>query len=114
MLLQGYYDTMDAGYLDEFGYIYVTARDDDIINVAGHRISTAALEDIILAHADVVDAAVVGVPDHTKGEVPLCLYVRREGTLIMHSEGILKEAFIIFNECRRPTNFSLYNINFNV
>ncbi|XP_011149016.1 acyl-CoA synthetase short-chain family member 3, mitochondrial isoform X2 [Harpegnathos saltator] len=73
----GYYDTMDAGYIDEMGHIYVTARDDDIINVAGHRISTAALEDIILAHDDVVDAAVVGVPDHTKGEVPLCLYVKR-------------------------------------
>ncbi|XP_014469725.1 PREDICTED: acyl-CoA synthetase short-chain family member 3, mitochondrial isoform X2 [Dinoponera quadriceps] len=73
----GYYDTMDAGYIDELGHVYVTARDDDIINVAGHRISTAALEDIILAHADVVDAAVVGVPDHTKGEVPLCLYVKR-------------------------------------
>ncbi|KYM77791.1 Acyl-CoA synthetase short-chain family member 3, mitochondrial [Atta colombica] len=74
----GYYDTMDAGYIDEFGYVYVTARDDDIINVAGHRISTSALEDIILGHADVVDAAVIGVPDHMKGEVPLCLYVRRE------------------------------------
>lgn len=74
----GYYDTMDAGYIDEYGYVYVTARDDDIINIAGHRISTAALEDIVLAHSDVVDAAVVGVPDHTKGEVPLCLYIRRE------------------------------------
>lgn len=79
--LQGYYNTMDAGYIDELGYVYVTARDDDIINVAGHRISTAALEDIILAHPDVVDAAVVGVPDHTKGEVPLCLYVTRDGNL---------------------------------
>lgn len=74
---------MDAGYIDELGHVYVTARDDDIINVAGHRISTAALEDIILAHADVVDAAVVGVPDHTKGEVPLCLYVKRCGALIL-------------------------------
>lgn len=68
---------MDAGYIDEFGYVYVTARDDDIINVAGHRISTAALEDIILSHTDVADAAVVGVPDPTKGEVPLCLYVKK-------------------------------------
>jgi len=71
---------MDAGYIDDFGYIYVTARDDDIINVAGHRISTAALEDVILGHDDIVDAAVIGIPDHTKGEVPLCLYVRREGS----------------------------------
>jgi propionyl-CoA synthetase len=71
---------MDAGYIDDFGYIYVTARDDDIINVAGHRISTAALEDVILGHNDIADAAVIGIPDHTKGEVPLCLYVRREGS----------------------------------
>ncbi|XP_033213389.1 acyl-CoA synthetase short-chain family member 3, mitochondrial [Belonocnema kinseyi] len=73
----GYYDTMDAGYIDEFGYVYVTARDDDVINVAGHRLSTSALEDVILRHSDVVDAAVVGVPEHTKGEIPLCLYVMR-------------------------------------
>lgn len=71
----GYYDTMDVGYKDEFGYVYVMARDDDIINVAGHRLSTSALEDIAMGHPDVADAAVVGVPDPTKGEVPLCLYV---------------------------------------
>ena len=70
---------MDAGYIDEFGYVYVTARDDDVINVAGHRLSTSALEDVILRHCDVVDAAVVGVPEHTKGEIPLCLYVMRNG-----------------------------------
>ncbi|XP_014215554.1 acyl-CoA synthetase short-chain family member 3, mitochondrial [Copidosoma floridanum] len=74
----GYYDTMDAGYVDEFGYVYVTARDDDVINVAGHRLSTSALEDVILSHPEVVDAAVVGVPEHTKGEIPLCLYVTRD------------------------------------
>lgn len=66
---------MDAGYIDEYGYIYVTARDDDVINVAGHRISTSALEDVVLSHSDVADAAVVGVPEFTKGEVPLCLFV---------------------------------------
>lgn len=95
MLLQGYYDTMDAGYIDKFGYIYVTARDDDIINVAGHRISTAALEDIILAHGDVVDAAVVGVPDHTKGEIPLCLYVKREGTLVIYLEDKRSDNYVM-------------------
>ncbi|KAK9890129.1 hypothetical protein WA026_008938 [Henosepilachna vigintioctopunctata] len=76
----GYYDTMDAGYIDEYGYIYVTARDDDVINVAGHRISTSALEDVVLAHPDVVDATVVGVPEPTKGEVPLCLFVMKKDT----------------------------------
>ncbi|KAL1131229.1 hypothetical protein AAG570_010847, partial [Ranatra chinensis] len=73
----GYYDTMDAGYQDEMGYVYVTARDDDVINVAGHRLSTSALEDVVLSHQDIVDAAVIGVPEPTKGHVPLCLYIRR-------------------------------------
>lgn len=77
--IQGYYDTMDVGYKDEFGYVYVMARDDDVINVAGHRLSTSALEDVVLAHPDIVDAAVVGVPDPTKGEIPLCLYIMKEG-----------------------------------
>lgn len=70
---------MDAGYRDEFGYIYVTARDDDVINVAGHRLSTAALEDVILSHPSVADAAVIGVPEPTKGEIPLCLYLLKSG-----------------------------------
>lgn len=72
---------MDAGYVDEFGYVYVTARDDDVINVAGHRLSTSALEDVVLGHPQIVDAAVVGVPEPTKGEIPLCLYVMRDGEL---------------------------------
>lgn len=80
-MLQGYYDTMDAGYKDENDYIFVTARDDDVINVAGHRISTLSLEDAILRHPDVADAAVFGVPEATKGEVPLCLYVTKDGVV---------------------------------
>lgn len=68
---------MDAGYVDEFGYVYVTARDDDVINVAGHRLSTAALEDVVLAHPDIADATVVGVPEPTKGDIPLCLFVTK-------------------------------------
>lgn len=70
---------MDAGYKDENGYVYVTARDDEVINVAGHRLSTAALEDVVLQHKDVADAAVIGVPEATKGEVPLCLFVMKPG-----------------------------------
>lgn len=75
----GYYDTMDAGYVDEYGYMYVTARDDDVINVAGHRLSTAALEDVIMGHPDVGDATVIGVPEPTKGEVPFCFFVLKPG-----------------------------------
>lgn len=66
---------MDAGYKDDRGYIFVTARDDDVINVAGHRLSTSSLEDAVLRHKDVVDVAVFGVPEPTKGQVPLCLYI---------------------------------------
>lgn len=76
---------MDAGYKDEYGYIYVTARDDDVINVAGHRLSTSALEDVVLSHPDVADAAVVGAPEPTKGEIPLCLYVMKKGILVIVS-----------------------------
>jgi Acyl-coenzyme A synthetases/AMP-(fatty) acid ligases len=68
---------MDAGYYDENGYIYVTARDDDVINVAGHRLSTSALEDVVLSHPDVGDTAVIGVPEPTKGEIPFCLYIKK-------------------------------------
>lgn len=75
---EGYYDTMDAGYKDENGYIFITARDDDVINVAGHRISTLSLEDAVLRHPDVADAAVFGVPEPTKGEVPCCLYIIKD------------------------------------
>lgn len=69
---------MDAGYKDEFGYVYVTARDDDVINVAGHRLSTSAIEDVALAHPDIADATVIGVPEPTKGDIPLCLYVTKK------------------------------------
>lgn len=70
---------MDAGFRDAYGYVYVTARDDDVINVSGHRLSTSALEDVVMAHPDVIDCAVVGVPEPTRGEVPLCLFIMRQG-----------------------------------
>ncbi|CAH0554807.1 unnamed protein product [Brassicogethes aeneus] len=74
----GYYDTMDIGYIDDEGLIYITARSDDVINVAGHRLSTLALENVVLSHPNVANACVIGVPDPIKTEVPLCLYVRNE------------------------------------
>lgn len=84
---------MDAGYKDENGYIFVTARDDDVINVAGHRISTSSLEDAVLRHNDVADAAVFGVPEHTKGEIPVCLYVIKNGEFLIFF-GIFKNNFL--------------------
>ncbi|XP_026765770.2 acyl-CoA synthetase short-chain family member 3, mitochondrial isoform X1 [Pangasianodon hypophthalmus] len=71
----GYYDTMDAGYVDEEGFVYIMSRSDDVINVAGHRLSTGALEECLLQHPGVVDCAVLGLEDSLKGHVPLALCV---------------------------------------
>uniref|UniRef100_A0A8C0W208 Acyl-CoA synthetase short-chain family member 3, mitochondrial n=1 Tax=Castor canadensis TaxID=51338 RepID=A0A8C0W208_CASCN len=74
----GYYDTMDAGYMDEEGYLYVMSRVDDVINVAGHRISAGAIEESVLSHGTVADCAVVGKEDPLKGHVPLALCVLKK------------------------------------
>jgi propionyl-CoA synthetase len=73
----GYYETGDAGYIDEDGYIYIMARTDDVINVAGHRLSTGQIEEILSGHPDVAECAVIGIADDLKGQIPLgfiCLY----------------------------------------
>ena len=75
----GYYWTYDAGYKDEDGYLWVMSRTDDIINVAGHRLSTGGMEEVLAAHPDVAECAVVGVADELKGEVPLGLIVLKSG-----------------------------------
>jgi len=75
----GYYKTADAGYIDEDGYLWIMSRTDDIINVAGHRLSTGALEEVLAGHADVAECAVIGVADQLKGEVPLGLVVLKKG-----------------------------------
>ena len=72
----GYYETGDAGMLDEDGYLYIMSRTDDVINVAGHRLSTGAMEEVIANHPDVAECAVIGVSDALKGQLPvgfLCL-----------------------------------------
>jgi propionyl-CoA synthetase len=75
----GYYQTADAGYIDEDGYVFVMTRTDDIINVAGHRLSTGAIEEVLAAHADVAECAVIGVADALKGQVPLGFLVLKAG-----------------------------------
>ena len=75
----GYYQTADAGYIDEDGYVFVMARTDDIINVAGHRLSTGAMEEVLAAHPDVAECAVIGVADELKGQVPLGFVVLKAG-----------------------------------
>jgi propionyl-CoA synthetase len=75
----GYYLTGDAGYEDEDGYLYIMSRVDDIINVAGHRLSTGAMEEVLAGHPDVAECAVVGVADALKGEIPVGFVVTKAG-----------------------------------
>jgi propionyl-CoA synthetase len=75
----GYYKTADAGFCDEDGYLYVMGRTDDIINVAGHRLSTGGMEEVLAAHPDVAECAVVGIKDELKGEVPCGFAVLKAG-----------------------------------
>jgi propionyl-CoA synthetase len=75
----GYYQTADAGYLDDAGYVFVMARTDDIINVAGHRLSTGAMEEVLASHPDVAECAVIGVADELKGQLPVGFLVLKAG-----------------------------------
>ncbi len=75
----GYYETGDAGYIDADGYIYIMARTDDVINVAGHRLSTGGMEEVLASHPDVGECAVIGVRDELKGQVPLGLVCLNKG-----------------------------------
>jgi propionyl-CoA synthetase len=75
----GYYHTADAGYIDEDGYVFVMTRTDDIINVAGHRLSTGGIEEVLAAHPDVAECAVIGVADSLKGQVPIGFLVLKAG-----------------------------------
>ncbi|GHD04915.1 propionyl-CoA synthetase [Tianweitania populi] len=75
----GYYKTADAGIIDDDGYIFIMSRTDDIINVAGHRLSTGAMEEVVAAHPNVAECAVIGIADPLKGQVPLGLVVLNSG-----------------------------------
>ncbi|MGN8020687.1 propionyl-CoA synthetase [Phyllobacterium sp. 22229] len=87
----GYYKTADAGIIDEDGYIYIMSRTDDIINVAGHRLSTGSMEEVLSSHPDVAECAVIGIADHLKGQVPC-------GFIVLKS-GVTRAAADIEQEC---------------
>jgi propionyl-CoA synthetase len=82
----GYYKTADAGYKDADGYVYVMSRTDDIINVAGHRLSTGGMEEVLASHPDVAECAVLGIKDELKGEVPCGFIVLKAGVTKAPSE----------------------------
>ncbi len=93
----GYYQTGDAGYIDADGYIYVMSRTDDVINVAGHRLSTGAMEEVLAAHPDVAECAVIGVADEMKGQLPLGFLVLKAG-VARRPEEIVRETVDLVRE----------------
>ncbi len=82
----GYYETGDAGMIDEDGYLYIMARTDDVINVAGHRLSTGAMEEVLANHPDVAECAVIGVSDELKGQLPVGFVCLTTGVNRPHDE----------------------------
>ncbi len=94
---EGYYETGDAGIKDEDGYLYIMARTDDVINVAGHRLSTGAMEEVLAGHPDVAECAVIGVADQLKGQLAmgfLCLSAgvdRPESDIVAECVGLMRE-----------------------
>ncbi|MEE8196517.1 MAG: AMP-binding protein, partial [Acidiferrobacterales bacterium] len=93
----GYYKTADAGYMDEDGYVFVMSRTDDIINVAGHRLSTGGMEEVLAAHPDVAECAVIGVADELKGQLPLGFLVLKAGVDRDHAD-IVKDVVQMVRE----------------
>jgi len=82
---EGYYHTADGGYIDEDGYVYIMGRTDDVINVAGHRLSTGEMEELIGSHEAVAECAVVGIDDQLKGQLPIGLVVLKDGVEAEHA-----------------------------
>ncbi|MBK8407404.1 MAG: propionyl-CoA synthetase [Sandaracinaceae bacterium] len=97
----GFYKTADAGYVDDEGYVYVMARTDDIINVAGHRLSTGQMEEVLSRHPAVAECAVIGVADELKGELPLGLLVLKAGVTLSHAE-VVKQVVAAVRETIGP------------
>ena len=94
---EGYYQTYDAGHIDEDGYVWIMSRTDDIINVAGHRLSTGAIEEVLAEHKDVAECAVLGIADKLKGQLPIGLLTLKAGVTKKH-EDISKECVQMIRE----------------
>ena len=106
----GYYLTADAGYKDEDGFLWVMTRTDDIINVAGHRLSTGAVEEVLASHPDVAECAVVGVADEIKGEIPLGLVVLKAGVQRPHGEIVTELVQIVREKIGPVASFKVATV----
>lgn len=103
----GYYETGDAGYRDEDGYLYIMARTDDVINVAGHRLSTGGMEEVLSSHADVAECAVIGVTDALKGQLPLGFLCLNAGCTRDHADIVKDVVTLVRNKIGPVAAFKL-------
>ena len=93
----GWYETGDAGMKDADGYLYIMARTDDVINVAGHRLSTGAMEEVLASHPDVAECAVIGAGDELKGQTPVGFLCLNKGSKRAHAD-VVKECVTLVRE----------------
>ncbi len=103
----GYYETGDAGMKDEDGYLYIMARTDDVINVAGHRLSTGAMEEVLASHPDVAECAVIGVADELKGQLPMGFLCLNKGCNRPHEEIVKEEIGLVRDQIGPVAAFKL-------
>ena len=103
----GFYETGDAGLIDNDGYVYIMARTDDVINVAGHRLSTGAMEEALSNHADVAECAVIGVSDQLKGQIPLGFLCLTKGVNRPHEEIVSECIKLVRNQIGPVASFKL-------
>ena len=101
----GWYSSSDAGYIDKDGYIWVMARTDDIINCAGHRLSTGAMEEVLSKHKDIAECAVVGIEDELKGQIPMGFIVINSGVKTPHQDIIGETISMVRNEIGPVASF---------
>ena len=101
----GWYSSADAGYIDKEGYIWVMSRTDDIINCAGHRLSTGSMEEVLSKHKDIAECAVVGILDELKGQIPMGFIVINSGTAKPNKTIIQETINMIRNEIGPVASF---------
>ena len=104
---EGYYQTYDAGHIDEDGYIWIMSRTDDIINVAGHRLSTGAMEEVLSEHPDIAECAVIGVNDNLKGQLPLGFICLNAGVDRNHEEIIAESISLVRDKIGPVASFKM-------
>ncbi|KGM49119.1 propionate-CoA ligase PrpE [Pseudooceanicola atlanticus] len=103
----GYYETGDAGMIDEDGYLYIMARTDDVINVAGHRLSTGAMEEVLASHPDVAECAVIGVSDPLKGQLPVGFMCLTKGVNRPHEDIVQESVSLVRDQIGPVAAFKL-------